>query len=133
MTRLIVSAILAVTALHGAAVGSADPIADSWQSTCDVLTKKLTGDPQHDADTYVRVAEGIQHRYRLSYDAAEIVMEQQVQQHCVGLKPRIDAAGNVLRGDPNFTTPPPAPDWAPGASPCTVLPVTLPSCLDGSY
>lgn len=131
--RLLVVAALAGAFLHGAAIGSADPISDSWQTTCDVLGHKLTGNPQRDADTYVRVVQGIQHRYVLSYDAGIIVMEQQVQQHCVAVKPRLDAAGDVLRGDPSFTTPPPAPAWAPGASPCTVLPVTEPSCLDGSY
>jgi hypothetical protein len=133
MKRIVIAAALAAGALDGAAVGSADPIADSWQVTCDVLGRNLSGDPQHDADTFVRVVEGIQHRYVLSYDAGVIVMQQQVQQHCVALKPRLDAAGDILRGDSHFTTPPPAPAWAPGASPCTVLPVTEPSCLNGTY
>jgi hypothetical protein len=73
--RLLIAAALAGAIQHGAAVGSADPIVDSWQTTCDVLGHKFTGDPQHDADTYVRVVEGIQHRYVLSYDAGVIVME----------------------------------------------------------
>ena len=138
MTRPIVAAALAAAALHGAAVGSADPysadpIADSWQTTCDVLGRNLTGNPQRDADTFVRVVEGIQQHYVLSYDAGVLVMQQQVQQHCVALKPRVDAAGDILRGDSHFTTPPPAPAWAPGASPCTVLPVTEPTCLNGTY
>jgi hypothetical protein len=137
-TRLLVAAALATTSLYGAALTSADPhsgdpIADSWQTTCDVLSRNLNGNPQHDADIFVRVVEGIQHRYVLSYDAGVLVMQQQVQQHCVALKPRLDVAGGILRGDNRFTTPPPAPDWAPGASPCTVLPVTEPSCLNGTY
>lgn len=87
LKHVFIGAVLLFCATRAGAPASADPypidpIADSWQTTCDILGKKLDGTSPHDADTFVRVAEGIQHRYVLSYDAAVLVMQQQVQQHC---------------------------------------------------
>lgn len=76
----------------GVARADPDPVSDSWQATCQVLSKDLTGNPATDLSVLAGIGAGIARYYGVTVDQAVAIELAQVSYYCPRWMPYVRAA-----------------------------------------
>jgi hypothetical protein len=87
-------AVLVGVALFGAPVANADPdpVSDSEQATCEVLSENLNGNADHDFHSLTVISDAISMNYKVSQDRALKIELEQVKAYCPSLWPYVENA-----------------------------------------
>ncbi|OBI44898.1 hypothetical protein A5707_02465 [Mycobacterium kyorinense] len=95
-----ISALIAVTtalAAPNASADPSDPVGDSEQATCSVLSEDLNGEPAHDEGVITSIAQAIAEYYGIATKTAVGIELEQVKTYCPALYPDIEQVAQYIQ------------------------------------